>query len=285
MRLYDFRALIANMPTAYHSSTAKRSDWKDLLTVQSPAGAALRSIFGTFDEVSVSRSDLRFSLAKGSLDRFVMATLLWGYPDKIPLGKNITQFAKHPTYLGELTDILTKARVPPGVDWDTHFFKDVQPKIKYVAGVSTYTKFLNFLSVNVCGYPALILDKRIVRVAERGIFAELGSLRQLIGHLRRPTRGQRGKARPSRPENTDGKIQAAIYTQYLSLVHKIAEELSVPAENIEFFLFEFGSGVNDIEQNIRLRAYELYEHRGRVHGLDLQDWFNAEREIRSGSLK
>ena len=71
-----------------------------------------------------------------------------------------------------------------------------------------------------------------------------------------------------------------MYPQYLALVHKIAKELNVPAENIEFFLYEFGSGVKDIEQTIRLRAYELYEQRGREHGLDLQDWFNAEAEIR-----
>jgi hypothetical protein len=96
-----------------------------------------------------------------------------------------------------------------------------------------------------------------VQTAARGIFAELGSLRQLN-------------------KNT----KEVMYPQYLALVHKIAKELNVPAENIEFFLYEFGSGVKDIEQTIRLRAYELYEQRGREHGLDLQDWFNAEAEIR-----
>ena len=28
-----------------------------------------------------------------------------------------------------------------------------------------------------------------------------------------------------------------------------------------------------------MRAYELYEARGRVDGLDQEDWFHAEREI------
>ena len=81
--------------------------------LQSSAAGALRSIFGSLDEVCVSRSDLRFILAKGPLDRFVMATLLWGYPNKIPLGKNMTDFVKHSTYLGSLTSILASARVPP----------------------------------------------------------------------------------------------------------------------------------------------------------------------------
>ena len=35
----------------------------------------------------------------------------------------------------------------------------------------------------------------------------------------------------------------------------------------------------ELENRIRLRAYQLYEARGRVHGHDWQDWFNAEREI------
>jgi hypothetical protein len=43
----------------------------------------------------------------------------------------------------------------------------------------------------------------------------------------------------------------------------------------------------DIENQIRLRAYELFEQRGYVHGLAEQDWLDAEREIlaRSGEQK
>lgn len=33
------------------------------------------------------------------------------------------------------------------------------------------------------------------------------------------------------------------------------------------------------EEEIRLRAYQLYEERGRIHGCDLDDWFQAEAEI------
>ena len=35
-----------------------------------------------------------------------------------------------------------------------------------------------------------------------------------------------------------------------------------------------------IEQQIRQRAYELYEQRGRTDGQDLDDWLQAEREIK-----
>ena len=36
----------------------------------------------------------------------------------------------------------------------------------------------------------------------------------------------------------------------------------------------------DIEKRIRQRAYELYEQRGKVDGLALDDWLRAEADIR-----
>ncbi|HEX6802930.1 MAG TPA: DUF2934 domain-containing protein [Terriglobales bacterium] len=35
----------------------------------------------------------------------------------------------------------------------------------------------------------------------------------------------------------------------------------------------------DVEGQIRLRAYQLFEQRGYVHGLAEQDWLAAEREV------
>ena len=39
------------------------------------------------------------------------------------------------------------------------------------------------------------------------------------------------------------------------------------------------------EREVRLRAYELYEARGREDGHDLEDWFRAEGEIAKKMLK
>jgi hypothetical protein len=52
---------------------------------------------------------------------------------------------------------------------------------------------------------------------------------------------------------------------------------------------ENGSGTNgnqafspaDLEAEIRLRAYELYQQRGCTPGLEEQDWLAAEREVLS----
>jgi Protein of unknown function (DUF2934) len=35
----------------------------------------------------------------------------------------------------------------------------------------------------------------------------------------------------------------------------------------------------ELEHQIRLRAYELYEERGRVDGHEQEDWFRAKEEL------
>jgi hypothetical protein len=35
-------------------------------------------------------------------------------------------------------------------------------------------------------------------------------------------------------------------------------------------------------ESIARRAYERFERRGRKHGRDLEDWLDAERELRAG---
>ncbi len=39
----------------------------------------------------------------------------------------------------------------------------------------------------------------------------------------------------------------------------------------------------NVEEAIRVRAYQLFEQRGRVHGYDVEDWFRAEAEFNTGA--
>lgn len=41
----------------------------------------------------------------------------------------------------------------------------------------------------------------------------------------------------------------------------------------------------NVHSLIEQRAYELYEHRGRQDGYDLDDWLHAEREVLEPGLK
>lgn len=42
--------------------------------------------------------------------------------------------------------------------------------------------------------------------------------------------------------------------------------------------------VEDVEEKIRIRAYLLFEKRGGQHGHHLEDWLQAEAEIRHSEL-
>jgi hypothetical protein len=41
----------------------------------------------------------------------------------------------------------------------------------------------------------------------------------------------------------------------------------------------------DFQEQVRRRAYKLYELRGKENGRDLEDWLQAESELRQLSLK
>jgi hypothetical protein len=42
--------------------------------------------------------------------------------------------------------------------------------------------------------------------------------------------------------------------------------------------------IEPTHKDIARRAYQLYERRGREHGRDWEDWFQAERELRQFAL-
>lgn len=175
MQLSEFSGLIENMPVSLQAFTSKRATWSSCLNSDDRAGNALRLIFGTKEEVTLSRSDLRSLAGKTDLAEFVMATLIWGYPSGMR-GNHVRNMAMHIT---PLTDLLAEARTGPVARWDEHYAK-VAPITGL--GLSTYTKLLAFLSVRIGTYKSLILDDRIVRVARGQIFEELVPLRILRDH-------------------------------------------------------------------------------------------------------
>jgi hypothetical protein len=207
LSLHDFRDLIANMPVSHQAFTSKQPTWASHMSGDGIAGAALRTIFGESDEVTLSRSDLRH-LANEDLAQFVMATIIWGYPRGMR-GNNVANLIGH---FDALISLLAGVRGEPVEDWKSHY---AQLAPLSGVGLSTHTKFLTFLSVTVHGHSALILDDRILRIAQSGIFRELAPLHGL-------------------------KNAAHSYPRYLECMHSLAGDLMVSAERLEFFLFEFG---------------------------------------------
>ena len=56
---------------------------------------------------------------------------------------------------------------------------------------------------------------------------------------------------------------------------KRAKDSRSPVQNKE---------IPELHTRIALRAYQLFENRGRIHGHDLDDWFRAEQEILSEQI-
>jgi len=50
-------------------------------------------------------------------------------------------------------------------------------------------------------------------------------------------------------------------------------------------LMKSGAQAQNLDEQIRQRAYELYEARGREEGHDLDDWLRAEDEIAAKQQK
>jgi len=91
MQLSEFRDLIEIMPVSFQASTSKRSTWEKHLLENNKASEALRSIldaFGPKDMIILSRRDLLYLARKSNLERFVMATIVWGYTSG-GRGKNV----------------------------------------------------------------------------------------------------------------------------------------------------------------------------------------------------
>ncbi len=210
MKLSGFKDLIKNMPVPQQAYTSKRSTWEPKIQKSCAGRAALLKVFGHAPIATVSRNDLRVLSAGRRLDQFVIATIIWGYPN----GMRGNNFANLVHQYDKITELLMETRGRHVLDWRQHY-----KKVEAITGLglSTYTKFLSFLAVSVEKHRALILDDRIIKVARRCVFEELDPLCDLT---------------------TSNATRR--YPEYLARIYEIATAFCVPAENIEYFLFEFG---------------------------------------------
>lgn len=216
MRLSEFTNLIINIPEPYQAFTSKRQTWLPHIDENNEAGRALSTIFGDHDEIALSRNDLRVLASNADLAVFVMATIIWGYPRGMR-GNHVGNLINH---IEDLVKILASARDNLVNDWPLHY-NQVRP-IQGI-GLSTYTKLLSFLNIQVQGQTALILDDRIIRIAKQEIFEELAQLKHLT-YQNAPN----------------------FYPAYLQCLHGIARQLVVSPEQLELFLFAFGLNLKPI---------------------------------------
>ena len=211
MLISDFRDLISTIPVCQHSVDVKKGKWNNR-----DKKITIKKIFGHSKVVTISRNDL---FQTNDTTELVIKTLMWGYPTG-GRGNNINKVLEENNFL-KLTKLLEKYRN------ENVTLEVLKRDIKTIKGVnlSTMSKFLYFMKVIVNNETALILDLKIINVIGLDRFEEL---RPLIGI----------------------KYNNAIdhYVKYLQTINQLAIEMKVLPDQIELFLFMFGSNLIEISE-------------------------------------
>jgi len=213
--LKKYKKLIDEMPLSECSSTSKREIWKNKSRI-------VRLLFVDKEgSITISREDV-FDYAekrKGAMEKFICATLVWGYPTgnrghvkNIVGNKNIKQLIEH---LNSIPRNIQSEHLRDK-------YREIKDKNIEGLGLSTYTKFLYFLKISIDKHQALILDKKLIEVFNRGVFQDFNKLKEI------------------RYNN------AIHYANYLEQMHKVGKELKLGrrgVEKLERFLHVFGSNI------------------------------------------
>lgn len=215
MQITDFVELVHAMPTANHAFTSKQTTWQPYVDAGTAASEVLQAVFAGVEEITLSREDLVQLSTLENLSHFCVATVIWGYPTG-GRGDNVARLFGN---LDAAVGVLAAVRANPDSTWDEHL-----NAIEGVdgLGISTYSKLLCFLGSQIDGYDALILDRKVGRVIERNVFEDLVGLEGL------------------NPNNL-----ANHYRTYIEVLHNIAVQYPFEAEQLEMFLFTFGSNLKE----------------------------------------
>lgn len=207
MKITDFKLLIKNLPVQQHSFDIKKSNWlkKEEIVNQD---TLIENIFGNEELITICRNDL---LVKQNLKHMVIKTLMWGYPTK-GRGNNINNL---------LADVNFEKLL---LTLNSYHEKDISHK-KFKAdlksiqglGISTMTKFTNFLNTTIKNNSMVILDNRIIEVINSKRFTEFREFDKITY------------------SNAPNK-----YLDYIEKVNQLARDMNTKPENIEMFLFTFG---------------------------------------------
>lgn len=216
--LKKYKKLISEMPLSECSSTSKRKIWEGKNYKR-----ILELLFDGKESITISRNDVFCSAKnaakkrKGAMEKFIYATLVWGYPagnrghiKDIVGNKNIKKLVEHLNSIPQ--------------DIQIEHWQDTYQEIKDIKGLgpSAYTKLLYFLKVSIDKHRALILDNKLIEVFGRGVFQDFNELKGI------------------RYDN------ARYYTIYLERMHKVGKELELGTrgvEKLEMFLYVFGSNI------------------------------------------
>ncbi len=212
MQIADFANFIREIPYEYQSFNIKRSIWGNEVNQK----MIIDDIFSGIETISISRFDL-FQSA-WHLQEFALKVLMWGYPTK-GRGKNIENLLKHENF----EKLIRQLKMLEGKNDLTLAGIQEFQEIKGL-GMSTITKFLYFKKVRIEKYPALIFDQKVLNALNNGRYRDFGI----------------EKFKDIKSNNS-----VFDYMDYLSFMQSLAARMNVAPDQLELFLFEFGSNFKE----------------------------------------
>lgn len=211
MRISSYKSLIKELPYRNQGFDIKKEIW-----ITEHQKDVVDQIFKGKDTITISRNHLFNS--NGNPEQFIIKTLMWGFPTK-GRGRNIENLLKDENF-NELCKIVEGYK-------ESNISIDILEKdINRVSGlgISTMTKFTNFLNTRINGNRSVILDLQIINVLNLDRFEELSSLKGI---------------------RYDNAIR--MYDEYLTIINELSKELKIKPDQIELFLFTFGNSLTDLE--------------------------------------
>lgn len=212
MKIIDYKNLICEIPWQNQGFDIYKKNW----FVDSQQ-QKINEIFGNSDKITINRFDIESS--KNNPSEFILKTLMWGYPSK-GRGRNIDKLLSKTS----LEKLISKLKNYSNSEIT---IKQLKSDINDIdgLGLSTMTKFTNFLNTKINGNKAVILDLQIISAINRGIFKEFHSLKTI---------------------NYDNAINN--YDEYLTIIGAISKEINSEPDQIENFLFLFGRSLSEIKK-------------------------------------
>lgn len=216
MKIHDFSKLIEHLPTEVNSFRIYKKNWK----VESQK-EIVENIFNDKDFIQISRQEIRSEI--NNIDFFIIKTLMWGYPTK-GRGNNIESLLNNESF-EKLVKLLLKYKSVDSITFDELVNDFKINKIKGL-GISTLSKFLYFLELDIENNPCLILDDKLIDIINNSNFEEINNLKGI-------TREYSLKLNPLKLN----------YLDFLKSLNLISKKLNVKAEKVEMFLFFFGKNL------------------------------------------
>ena len=215
MEISEFKGLIQELPDKLHAFHIKRENWN-----VEGHNDYIDEIFnkrGNVKEIWLNRGDLFMS--RDNLKEYIFLVLMWGYPTK-GRGRNIDALLRNEN-LEALINSLER------YEEEDVSIKDLKEDLKIPGiGLSTLTKFTQFLDTTIGGYRAMILDRQIIETIRVNKFEAFSSLKGI------------------RYENA-----LKYYPDYIRIIDQLALDLDTSHDQIEMFLFMFGRNLRDTRVN------------------------------------